>query len=103
MVWSVTVVPPSGQVLAVVAVVGEGGVSPPRDPVGGWEFAGALGLVEQNGLHQDLIIIILGAVSCGDIMVDVTSCVSQKCKEIFTRTFFYVNFRTRKTLKSFLQ
>lgn len=54
-------------------MVGEGGVPPPRDPVGGWEFAGALGLVEQNGLHQDLIVIILGAVSCGDIMVDVTS------------------------------
>lgn len=78
---SVTVVPPSGQVLAVVAVVVEGGVSPPRDPVGGWEFAGPLGLVEQNGLHQDLVVVILGAVSCGDKMFDVitaTSCLNVK-------------------------
>ena len=56
---SLTIIPPSSEVLAPRPMVLQSGVPPPRDPVVGGQFTGALSLVEQDGFLQDFSVVVL--------------------------------------------
>lgn len=55
-----TIVPSPREVLPVVAVVLQSRVAPPGNAVVVGQFAGPLGLVEQDGLHQHVVVVVLG-------------------------------------------